>query len=267
MSNLRLTRTELKWFQSLRRKKVRRAEGRFLLEGWHALDEAIAANAPLECIAVVPERSRDAERAAALATLRERGVPIKEATEDNLTVIAETMHSQGVVAVVRMVTTDVATILSLPASLVVALDEVGDPGNLGSVLRTCDWFGVAGVLLGKGCVELHNDKVVRATAGSLFHLPILEDVDLALALMAAKRAGFRIVMTAADGELTLPSLPRGPRTVVVLGSEAHGISTPVRARGDAVVRVPRFGMVESLNVAVTCGIVLAHLRLSALGSG
>jgi TrmH family RNA methyltransferase len=261
MSNVRLTRAELKWFQSLRRKKIRRAEGRFLLEGWRALDEAIAANAPLECVAVVPERSRDPERVSALRTLQDRGVPIKEAIEDNLALISDTMHSQGVVATVRMATTDLGTILSPTASLVVALDAVGDPGNLGSVLRTCDWFGVAGVLLGKGCVELYNDKVVRATAGSLFHLPIVEHVDLCLALTAAKRGGFRLVMTAAAGDVTLPSLPHGPRTVVVLGSEAHGISAEERALGDAVVRVPRFGRVESLNVAVTCGIVLAHLRL------
>jgi RNA methyltransferase, TrmH family len=257
---MRLSQAECRYFRSLRSKKGRRSEERFLLEGWRALGEALDAAAGLECVAVVPARVRAPQHEAALRALRERGVSVKEVSEHDLALMADTVHVQGVVALVRKSRHEVGDVLRPGSSLVVALDTVSDPGNLGTILRTCDWFGVGGVLLGRGCVELYNAKVVRATAGSLFHLPIAENVALEAALAGAKEAGLRVVATAPDGEQILPALGRGPRTVVVLGGEAYGVSPEVRALGDVAVRVPRYGKGESLNVAVTCGIVLAHLR-------
>jgi TrmH family RNA methyltransferase len=142
-------------------------------------------------------------------------------------------------------------------------DAVSDPGNLGSILRTCDWFGVDLVILGKGCVELYNEKVVRSTVGSIFHLRVAEDVDLVETLPEMKSWGFSVVALSADAKQAYNEFRFAGKSALVMGSEAHGLSRPVRSIVDTSVRIPRFGQAESLNVGVACGIVLAHLRNSS----
>jgi TrmH family RNA methyltransferase len=137
---------------------------------------------------------------------------------------------------------------------------VSDPGNLGTILRTCDWFGVDAVLLGKGCVSLYNEKVVRSTSGSIFHLPIYEDVDLLKTLPELKNNGFTLVSTVMDGESLIQTL-LPEKTVLVLGNEAHGVNEAVKKISDRQVSIPRFGNAESLNVGVACAVFLSQWRL------
>ena len=255
MADRRLTRAEVEEFRALRRKEGRATAGQFLLEGWRALVEAT--DAPIECIAV----RADALSRPELEPLRARGVPIREASERDLHRISATEQSQGVVARVRMVASDVAALFRPGDALLLALDAVGDPGNLGTILRTAAWFGARGVLLGRGCVDPFNDKVVRATAGSLFHVPLVSEVDLPAALVEARAAGYQVVVADAGGAVPLTDWRPARRCAIVLGGETHGASPNVRAAVDLAVGVPRFGRGESLNVAIAAGILLAHARL------
>jgi TrmH family RNA methyltransferase len=185
---------------------------------------------------------------------------VHEIDAASLEAVAGTVQAQGILALVAQKTFSVSDILTPEVMLVVAVDAVGDPGNLGTLLRTCDWFGVDGVLLGKGSVELHNEKVVRSTAGSVLHLRVAEEVELVAALAEARRQGFTVVTASGDGAVDYLAPVYGFKNVFVFGSEAHGVSADVRGVSNAVVRIPRFGRVESLNVGVACGILLAHLR-------
>jgi len=146
------------------------------------------------------------------------------------------------------------------ASLLVFADRIADPGNLGSIVRTSDWFGVDCLILSEGCVELHNEKVVRSTSGSIFHVPIIEHADTATTLAWLKELGFKVFVTAAEGKVSYARAEYGTRNVIVLGNEASGISPSVRGQADGTVKIPLNGKAESLNVGVACGIVLAHLR-------
>ncbi|MEX2115692.1 MAG: RNA methyltransferase, partial [Bacteroidota bacterium] len=195
-----------------------------------------------------------------LDQVRQRKVPLKEISEKELRQVSETVHAQGVVAVVKQRSVQLTPALIGGARIIVALDTIADPGNLGTILRTADWFGADLVLLGKGTVELYNDKVVRSTVGSLFHVPVAEGVDLAVALADLKAQGFRIVALSADGKTDLNNVDWGKRNVVVLGAEAQGVSKQVRAVSDVLVRIPRFGRAESLNVGVACGVALSQMR-------
>jgi TrmH family RNA methyltransferase len=251
----RLNRAEVEGFRTLLRKEGRAAAGRFLLEGWRALAEA--SDADIECVAVRADLIDRPE----LGPLRRRGVPVREVGERDARRMSATEHPQGVVAVARMPPADPAPFRPGDA-LVVALDAVADPGNLGTILRTASWFGARGVLLGKGGVDPFNDKVVRSTAGALFHVPMLIDVDLPARLDEARAAGFGVAVAAAEGAVELPAWRPARRCVLVLGGEARGASAAVRAAGDVAVSVPRFGRGESLNVAVAAGILLAHARMS-----
>ena len=250
----RLTRAEVEEFRALLRKEGRTAAGQFLLEGWRALAEA--GDAEIDYIAVRADQLGRPE----LEPLRARGVSIREVGERDARRISATEHSQGVVARVRMPSPDAAVFRSGDA-LLLALDAVADPGNLGTILRTAAWFGARGVLLGKGCVDAFNDKVIRSTAGALFHVPMLHDVDLPAMLGEARTAGFQVAVAAAEGAVELPAWRAAPRCVIVMGSEAQGASASVRAAADVAVSVPRYGRGESLNVAIAAGILLAHARM------
>jgi RNA methyltransferase, TrmH family len=255
---MRLTRGEARYLRLLQQKKHRDQQKKFLLEGWRALTEALASGGNIEYVVVVPGRSGPFE--AVLRELEQHHVPLKETDDDTLSRIASTVQAQGVVALLTQRRTLLSDILSSDARLVVAVDALSDPGNLGTVLRTCDWFGVEGVLLGKGSVELYNEKVVRSSVGSLLHLSVTDEVDLVEALPLARRSGFTVVAASGDASVGYRNAMFGKRTLLVLGSEAHGLSAEVRATADLVVSIPRYGRVESLNVGVACGILLAHLR-------
>ncbi|MEX1139354.1 MAG: RNA methyltransferase [Bacteroidota bacterium] len=257
---MRLSKNELKFIRSLTQKKVRQANQKFILEGWRALRELL--NSPFEAdlVAVLPSYLENGDYKGLLDQVRQRKIPLKEISEKELRQVSETVHAQGVVAVVRQRATQLSSSLIGAAKVILALDTIADPGNVGTILRTADWFGADLVLLGKGTVELYNDKVVRSTVGSLFHVPVVEGIDLGVSLAELKGQGFRIVALSADGKTDLDDVDWGKRNVIVLGAEAQGISKQARSIADVLVRISRFGRAESLNVGVACGIALSQLR-------
>jgi TrmH family RNA methyltransferase len=147
-----------------------------------------------------------------------------------------------------------------PAGILVAVDSLSDPGNLGTIIRTCDWFGVDGVLIGRNSVDLYNPKVVRASMGGVFHLRIVDDVDLLSTLSQAKNSGFAVYVTDAGGEAHFDRTNYSRKSVIVFGNEAWGISDQIRSLADVRVAIRRYGAAESLNVAVASGIVLSHIH-------
>jgi RNA methyltransferase, TrmH family len=251
---MRATKAELEAYRALRRKEGRATAGEFLLEGWRAITAAIAAKAPVVAVAVLADQLERPE----LQPLRQRGVPIATVGERDLARISTTEHSQGIVARAKITRSDLPSLLAPGDRLWVALDGVGDPGNVGTIIRTADWFGAGGLVLGTGCVDPFNDKVVRSTAGSIFHVPLVCDADLPAALTEAKAAGFEIAIADAAGQTRLAAWRPVRWTMIVLGSEAHGVSAAIRNLADISVSIPRLGRAESLNVAIAAGILLAH---------
>lgn len=257
---MKISKSELKYVRSLSQKKVRNAEKKFLLEGWRALKDVLNSSFQVEMVCIAHRYLDDPDYAKIVKDIRERHIPLKELTELELRQASETVQAQGVIAVVRQQTLELSDRLLRSASLIVAADAVADPGNVGSILRTADWFSADLVMLGKGCVELYNEKVVRSTVGSLFHVPVVEGVDLMAELEQLKKQAFSIVGLSADGNVPFTDHAWGTKNVLVVGNEAHGVGKETRAVSDVVVKIPRFGNAESLNVGVACGIVLAHLR-------
>lgn len=257
---MKLSKGELRYCRSLSQKKVRQAERKFILEGWRSLKELLNSATKVEMVAVHSRFLQDPDYGKLLSELETRGIPVKEADEVQLHQIADTVHAQGVIAVVQQKRDELERIPLERASIIVAADAVSDPGNLGSIIRSSDWFNVDAVLLGRGCVELYNEKVVRSTVGSIFHLPVVEGVELPTALKHLGGKGFTAVGFSGDGKADYTEQRLSRKAVFVFGSEAHGISREVRSAVDEIVRIPRYGKAESLNVGVACGIVLAHQR-------
>lgn len=221
--------------------------------------EALSAKAPVrECIF---SRSKlDTEPIANLFTCaREIGVPILLAEEKDFRSIADTENPQSVACVIEKVSNQSDGMLAQPQSLLLGLDAIADPGNLGTIIRTADWFGANGILLGKSSVDLYNPKVVRATMGSIFHLRIAEGIVFEKLIPNLKKQGYRIIATVSESGIPINELKPQDPSLVLVGSEAQGLAPALVRLADVKMSIPRLGGGESLNAAMAAGIILFHL--------
>ncbi len=255
-----LTNADRKLYRSLSVKKYRDDHGLFLVEGRRSVLEALASDFEIRTVIMTPSFLNDEDARPLKAAIRKRRVKTEELSGKEFSGIMDTVHAQGVGAIVEVRKTSVLGIVAKdrPGAVLVALDAVADPGNVGTIIRTCDWFGVDGVLLGEGCVDLYSPKVVRGTMGSIFHLPVAEGVNLEKAIPLSQNSGFRAYVTDASGQSQRGSDPG--KALIVFGNEAHGISQGVRALADGTITIPRYGQAESLNVSIACGVVLSDMK-------
>jgi TrmH family RNA methyltransferase len=240
-------------------RKGRAAASAFLVEGPHAIGEAL--QAPGHEVREVFATQEAAERdAGVIADAEAAGVVVRLVTDRVLAGLRDTVTPQGLVAVVAEPTASLGQIVTGSPRLGVMLEGVADPGNAGTVIRTADAAGADAVVVTRGSVDIWSGKCVRSTAGSVFHLPVVNDVDPGEAVAVARGAGLAILATAADGEVDLDELIDGGHlaapTMWVLGNEAHGVSDATRTAADRVVRLPIYGGAESLNLAATAAICL-----------
>ena len=229
----------------------RREAGAFLAEGPQAVREALGAGVVRELYVTAAARVAHPEFVAA--------APVAiDVADDVLEAMGETRSPQGLVAVCGLLALrDALPDLSRGAVL---LDRIGDPGNAGSIIRTADAAGYGAVVMTAGCVDPHNGKVVRASAGSVFHLPIAVDAEPAAVTRAAREAGLVVAgTTTAPEAIDLAEFAAsldGRGVAWWLGSEAHGLDPAILEMCDARVRIPIRGGAESLNVAAAAAVCM-----------
>ena len=231
----------------LKRHAFREEDGHFLAEGPQAVREALAGEGRLETLFAVNEVDPLVVQAG------RAGAEVHLVSEDVMGRLTSTVTPQGLVGVVPHV--DVG-LEALATGCVAVLHEVRDPGNAGTVLRSADAAGAAGVVFTETSVDVYNPKTVRASAGSLFHLPVVRGVSTADALGHLRGRGFRILAMAADGAQDIYDEDLWGPVAFVFGNEAHGLPEEVVREADAVVRVPHAGRAESLNLAAAATVCL-----------
>jgi len=256
-SVMKATKRQLAMLRSLRTRKGRRETGFFLVENLRLCAELRASGLPVELVLIAEHHSKEQRYAELIERFRRAGARVVHAAGHEVQRIADTVHSQGIVAAARWGDHAFENIRFGRRAVAVALDRVADPGNVGTVIRTAAWFGVTAVLLGEGCADLLNPKTVRSTMGGLFHLPVCRNVALPRALDRLKQRGFSVTVAATDGSPGWRSWTARGRSLLVLGSEAHGVSEAVRRLAERTVAIPKRGRGESLNVAVKAGIFLS----------
>jgi RNA methyltransferase, TrmH family len=249
--------------------KYRRARGLFLAEGPQAVGEALSAGAVVEVF--VDEGWVD-RRDEVVAACQASGVALHVVDATGFAGLVSAQTPQGVVAACRWEPDTLARVAALtgPGQVVLA-HEMSDPGNAGAVIRVADAAGASGVALSARSVDPTNPKCVRATAGSLFHLPVVEAGETLQAIDVLRAAGYRTL--AADVTTDSTDLFTAERTgllagriVWVLGNEAHGLPREVLAAVDHVVRIPILGRAESLNLATAAAVCLyAKARIASEG--
>lgn len=248
----RIPKSKLKDFSRILEKRHRQEAGQFLIEGVHLFEEFLSSGLTVDWIVV--ESDFESTHPKLYYVLQKRfPKEVWTAAPSEFRRLCDTEHPQGIVASVHKPAVSPSR---MDAPLMLALDQISDPGNLGTILRSADWFGISDVYLGESCVELHNPKVVRATMGSIFRLRCFEASPLKNVLLEMKQNGRRIVAaSSADWATPLPwSLP-GPCTLVI-GNESKGITADVAGLCDDFVRIRKVGRGESLNAAVAAAVLL-----------
>jgi TrmH family RNA methyltransferase len=248
----------LKAARRLNKRAFRQRERAFLAEGPQAVAEAFHCGARVtDLFVTVPARTRHGDLVAAIATA---GIPVHVVSGEVMDELAQTVTPQGLLAVCGFVDVPLAEVAPAKPALVALLANVRDPGNAGTVLRTADAAGAHAVVFADASVDPYNGKCVRASAGSLFHLPVVAGTRLEEAVVTLREAGLRIV--AADGRagrsLDDPEVQArlaGP-TAWMFGNEAWGLPPELVALADEPVAVPIYGRAESLNLAAAAAVCL-----------
>lgn len=245
----------------LHRASVRRTEGIFLAEGANAVHAALSTGRAQSLLV----RDDDADRHRdLLARAADAGLPVYRVTARAADKLSETTTAPGIFAVAELLSVGLDDLeltgrdRSGAASFVVVAVEPREPGNAGTLIRCADAMGAAAVLFLGDAVDPHNGKCVRASAGSVFHVPIVTEKDVDAALARLRAAGFATLATTMLGEVALPAadaLLAGPHAWL-FGNEAHGLPGSVVEAADHRVSIPIHGRAESLNLAAASAICL-----------
>jgi RNA methyltransferase, TrmH family len=240
-------------------KKQRRHEaGLFLVEGPQAVREALEFRPELVVDIFVTQAVKD-RYVEILDSAREHSIEITDATDAVINQMADTVTPQGILAVVELLEFSVDQVMKSSPHLIALLHEVQDPGNLGNIIRSADAAGADGVMMTSKSVDVFNPKVVRASTGSLFHLPIVFGLELSEAVQALRKAGLQILAADAGGDTIVSLREKGllaRPTAWLLGNEANGLSSADQELADSVVAIPLYGKAESLSLPTAAAVCL-----------
>ena len=229
------------------------------MEGLRLCEEAASSSWPIESVLFTASFQQKPRGDLLLRKLQKRNVQLLPVKAQVLSKLSDTVTAQGIICVAKIKSVHLSDLWERKPRALVALDGIGDPGNVGTLIRTAEAFGIGGVILSGDTVELYNPKVVRSTMGSLFHLPVLDDVDLKEAIPQLKKRRFKIFGTDIKRGRKIQRLSPSGKVCLLIGSEAEGLGEELLQLCDDVIRIATYGKAESLNVAVAGGIVLYEL--------
>ena len=242
---------QVQFLRDLQKAKNRRASGLFLAESMKMVREALALSL---CRTLVVDEKRRQDYADLIETAQENGCEILLVTPAIMQAVSEQKTPQGVCCTVAIGEEPV----QISGRLIVAMDGVQDPGNVGTILRTADAAGFDGAILSDACADLYSAKTLRATMGSVFRVPVKRTADLPAELEKLKAQGYAVVATELGGADFYANCPH-EKAVLVIGSEGRGVSPEVSAAATHHLALPMRGGAESLNAAVAAGIMIYEM--------
>jgi TrmH family RNA methyltransferase len=190
-----------------------------------------------------------------------RNIPIYYVDDKIFKEVGETDTPQGVIAVSDKLEFSLSSIISKPELSVVVLHEVRDPGNAGTIIRTADACGIDAVLLSKGSVDLYNGKTIRATMGSLFHIPVLYNLDMVDIILKLKEKSIVTVGADPHSSIDCIDLPNYKRYAIIIGNESKGIDKDIGSTLDINTKIPMPGRAESLNAGIAASILMYEFSI------
>ena len=246
-----ISKSEIKKIKSLHSKKGRELHNLILIEGKRLINQVINSHFNIDKVWMTEDfKNKNLDMKEALHNINFEIIP-----ENEIKKISSTKNSSGILGIVRIPINDIKKM----NERIIILDGISDPGNLGTILRTANWFGIRNVVLSEGCVDQYNTKVIRSAMGSHFSMNIVK-TDILKFIENLKSNNFQIIAAELDTKNSITSLEIvSNRWALLMGSEAHGLSESVCGLIDSKIKIPQFGEIESLNVSVACGIFLYHM--------
>lgn len=261
-----ITNNSKKLINALRKSRnLRQKNKRFLVEGLRSVYEAVNSDYTIDFIVISETFLKQADRQELelIANINQKG-KIYCISEKMFKELSDTVTPQGIMAVAEYKNFDLDDINS-DKFLIVALDRVKDPGNMGTIIRSSDAAGADAILLSKGCVDIYNPKVIRSTMGSVFHIPLIKSEDLIQDLIKLKQIGGQVITTHLKAKKYYQEVDFNRSSIIVMGKEDEGVSDDVVKISDEIVKIPMLGMAESLNVSVAHGIMIYEAISQRLG--
>ena len=242
----------IKHIRKLKDKKYRNEYNEYVIEGAKIIGEAIKENAKIKQIIICDGCEKD--------ELIERHLKYELAKYDCIYVpsnifkiLTDVENPQGILAVIEKNSNNYE--INFEDDIIVALDDVQDPGNVGTILRTIDSVGLKQILVSKGTADVYNPKVIRSTMGAIFRVKVIECDDLENKLKELQNNNYKVTVTSLNAKKTIYNIDYNKK-IIVMGNEANGVSKNIQKLADEKVKIPMLGNTESLNVSIATGIVL-----------
>ena len=242
----------IKNIKKLKDRKYRNEQGLYIIEGIKMVKEAIEENAEIEKVVICEDcsNSGEIEQKMLYEIAKYNCIYVNSKVFNYLT---DVVAPQGILAVIKKPAKD--TKVDYSEDIILALDGIQDPGNLGTILRTADSANLKQIIVSKETADAYNPKVVRSTMGAILRIKIIESDDLLKTLKEAKKNRFKVVATSLDTNDSIYDIEYNKK-VIVIGNEANGVSKEVQDLADNKVKIPMLGKTESLNASVAAGIMI-----------
>lgn len=246
----------IKQIKSLHGKKYRDGLGQYIIEGYKLIEEALEYQKNFHLLLISESSLKSAEGNALLRKGEEAGIAVYAAEDRVFAETSELETPQGVLAVLKKQEQGLENLFSSESFRIVLLDEVRDPGNLGTIIRTADACGIDAVILSKGCVDLYNSKTLRATMGSMFHIPVITEVEIVELIEHLKAIDTAVLGADPHSQHSCIDVESHRRTAIVIGNEAKGLRAEVKAAATKNITIPMPGRAESLNAGIAAAILM-----------
>ena len=242
----------IKHIKKLKDKKHRDESNEYIIEGVKLIEEAVKENARIKKIIVCEDTTRTYE----IPTHIMYEIAKYECvyvTDKIFASITQVTNPQGIMAIIEKGDTDAQ--IDYTQDIIVALDDVQDPGNLGTILRTVDSIGLNQIIVSKGTADAFNSKVVRSTMGAIFRVKIIEVENLPQAIKEMRRHHFKLMVTSLQTDNSIYDIQFNKK-IIVIGNESNGVSKEILEMADEKAKIPMLGKTESLNASVAAGVVM-----------
>ncbi len=247
-----ISKNKLKYLISLNQKKFRQKYQKFIADGLNSVEEGLKST--YNCEAVFCTEDFEHKNSVKFESIKRSKIEMIILKNTDFLKISNLKSPQGIAAIFQIPAQK--KLFPLNDNLVVYLDNINDPGNLGTIIRTCNWFGVKTLMLSEECAEYTNPKVVRSSTGSIFHVNIFDHYNIE-DLKILKSDNYQIFCSDLRGE-NIYNIINPEKLVLILSNEAHGPSNDIIEIADKKISIPKSGNAESLNVAIAAGIILSH---------
>ena len=242
----------IKHIKKLKDKKYRDINNEYLIEGIKLIKEAIQEKAKIKQIVICDEceKIEAIPKDLMYEIAKHECIYVTKKLFETLTNVGE---PQGILAIIGK--SDSKQEINYNEDIIVALDDIQDPGNLGTILRTVDSIGLTQIIISKGTADVFNPKVIRSSMGAIFRVKVIESEDLKQTLLEIKKHKYELLVTSLQTKKSVYDI-KYKKKIIVIGNEANGVSREIQELSDYKIKIPMLGKTESLNASVATGIIL-----------